>query len=396
MLVPISQVTPLSAPRCARVLELLAPILGERPRVVTAHPLGSEWAPVTRLRLDTLLPGGGTSVVVKTTRQGSGEWGVIEHLRRERVALELLAGSGVAPTLLAADDAFELIVMTDMQGPRLEELLLGTDRPAAAAAMAALGDALGRLHTATLGREDEHLDSMDRYGSPRPAGDRYGMWTGVEGWDHIEETADLLGFPSPRGAREDVAHVRAQLLDPGPFLALTHTDPGPPNVIAAGEGAALVDFEGSGFRHIGLDIAWLHFPFPNYSAHYAVLPPEVVRAADDAYRARLSVALPETLNDNDYGAMLAVGMAAALVVRTHRLDRLASEGQDSHGSWRRRTQLHQQIQVFVEFCRMTGQLTDLAHWFESLAVSMADRWPDAGEPPPPLFPAFSTGRIPSP
>lgn len=68
---------------------------------------------------------------------------------------------------------------------------------------------------------------------------------------------------------------------------------------------------GSGFRHVGLDVAWLLFPFPNYSAHYGVLPAEVVQDAETAYGQRLEAAVPEAGDDRQYDEMVAVGLAAA-------------------------------------------------------------------------------------
>lgn len=356
-----------------------------------AEPLGGEWAPVTRLRLNLPVEGAGRSVVVKTTRDNADDWGDIEFLRRERIALDLLAGAAVAPALLGGDDGSELVVMADAEGPSLESVLLGADSTAATEAVVGLGDTLGRLHAATVGREPEHLDALARAGSPRPAAHRYGMWAGVDGWADIEQAANELRFPDAERARDDITRVRRHLVDPGPFLALTHTDVSPPNAIVTQRGVLLVDFEGSGFRHVGLDLAWLHFPFPNYSAHYAVLPDDVVRAADAAYRDRLAAAVPQAADDHEYDTMLVVGLAAALVVRTHRLHRLAGPGQKSFDSWRRRTQLVQQIGVFVDRCGRTGQLPHLAGWFADLAAAMAARWPDAGTPPAPLFPAYSAG-----
>jgi 8-oxo-dGTP pyrophosphatase MutT (NUDIX family) len=380
--------TPLTDARRQRVLELVAALGPRRPLVVAEEALGSQWAPVTRLRLDQAVPGSGRSVVVKTTRRDAGDWGLIENLRRERAALGLLAGSGVAPALLAADDGLELVVMTDHGGTSLEALLLGDDADAATGAVVALGDTLGGLHAWTLGREDEHLRALAASGSPRPHRERYGTWAGVDGWDDIEEAAVNLGLPDPRSARYDVERVRERLLDPGPFLALTHTDPSPCNAVMTATGVVLVDWEGSGFRHVGLDAAWLHFPFPNYSAHYAVLPGHVVRSADAAYRARLAAALPEARSDPGYEEMLAVGLAAALVVRSQRLPVLAAPDQAPYDSWRRRTQLVQQIEVFLNHCTATGLFPALGAWFAELSDAMTRRWPDANTPPPPVFPAF--------
>lgn len=84
--------------------------------------------------------------------------------------------------------------------------------------------------------------------------------------------------------------------------------------------------------------------------------------------------------------MLAVGLATALVVRTPRLALLASEGQLPYDSWRRRTQLVQHIDVFVDHCRRTGDLPELAAWFERLAVAIHHRWSGAGTPPAPAVP----------
>lgn len=387
----IFQKTPLTESHRSRVLDLLTPIVGKRPRLVGEEAVGGEWAPVTRLLLDTTVVDDCSSVIVKTVRLDAGEWGTVELLHREQVALSILADVGVAPTLLATDDTEELIVMSDAGGLTVESLLLDGSPDAATAAVVGLGDTLGRLHVATVDREGEHLHALAAAGSPRPAGERYGTWTGVQGWGDIETAATDLGLPSPAKAAADVAHVRRCLANPGPFLALTHTDPSPPNALVTPCGIVLVDFEGSGFRHIGLDLAWLLFPFPNYSAHYGVLPEEVVHAAEVAYRRRLAAVVPEAGSDRQYDEMVAVGLAAALIVRTHRLRLLASEGQGVFDSWRRRTQLLQQIGVFVDRCEKSAELPQLVGWFKRLAVAMADRWPDAGCPEPPLFPAFSAG-----
>ena len=365
--------------------------MGHRPRVIGEEAVGGEWAAVTRLLLDAPVVDERTSVIVKTTRLDAGEWGTVELLHREQVALSLLDGAGVAPNLLGTDDPDELIVMCDAGGVTVESLLLDDDRDAATAAVVGLGDALGRLHVATVGREGEHLDALAEAGSPRPPDERYGTWTGVQGWEDIETAARELVLPNPVDAAADVALVREHLANPGPFLALTHTDPSPPNALVTPSGIVLVDFEASGFRHVGLDVAWLLFPFPNYSAHYGVLPEEVVVAAEVAYRRRLAAAVSEAGDDRHYDEMVALGLAAALIVRTHRLRLLASEGQGVFDSWRRRTQLLQQIGVFVDRCERSAQLPDLAGWFERLAVAMAERWPDAGCPVPPLFPAFAAG-----
>lgn len=67
---------------------------------------------------------------------------------------------------------------------------------------------------------------------------------------------------------------------------------------------------------------------------------------------------------------------------------LAAPGQAPYDSWRRRTQLVQQIEVFVDYSIATGLLPALGAWFAELSEAMTRRWPDANIPPPSLFPAF--------
>lgn len=94
----ILQKTPLTESHRSRVLDLLTPIVGQRPRLVGEEGVGGEWAPVTRLLLDTTVVDECSSVIVKTVRLDAGEWGTVELLHREQVALSLLACIGVAPT----------------------------------------------------------------------------------------------------------------------------------------------------------------------------------------------------------------------------------------------------------------------------------------------------------
>jgi Phosphotransferase enzyme family len=70
-----------------------------------------------------------------------------------------------------------------------------------------------------------------------------------------------LGFPDARVARDDIAFVRSQLDAPGPYAALVHNDLNPTNALVTDRGIRLVDFEGSGFGHIGFDASFLHYPW---------------------------------------------------------------------------------------------------------------------------------------
>ena len=379
---------PLAPDALARVLALLEQRTGVGVEHRSVEPLGGEWAPVSRVTLDReLVIDGrslGSSVVVKTARVDDGggrAWVGGHRLANEEIAMRLLSGSGVAPQLIASDLDTGVVVMSDLAPARsVDDIIRGDDPTEATAALVALARAMGRMHalTAHLG-DGEHADPHVLFGH----------WPGAHAWGDVERACAALGFPDARVARHDIAAVVAELSEPGPLLALTHTDTGPMNALfTRADMATFVDWEGCGFRHIGWDASWLQFPFPNCSDRWSVLPMAVVKAADDAYRAEVVEAIPVLGEEGTYRSMLAVGCAASLAVRVQRLPLLATEGQPPYDSWRRRTQLIHQIHVFVTVAAAASRLEALATWFADLADAMRSRWPDAWNPPPAVYSAF--------
>lgn len=388
---------PLAADALTRVLELLDHRTGVRFEHRSVEPLGGNWAPVSRVALnrELVIDGRslGSSVVVKTRRVDDGggrAWVGGHHLANEEIAMRLLSGSGVAPQLIASDLEGGVVVMSDLTpAPTVDEIIRGDDPAEATVALVALARAMGRLHalSAHLG-EDERAAISSR--APQDTHVSFGHWPGADAWVDVERACAALGFPDARVAREDIAEVVAELTEPGPLLALTHTDTGPMNaVFTRADLATFVDWEGCAFRHIGWDASWLHFPFPNCSDRWSVLPAVVVDATDDAYRAEAVETIPVLGDEGTYRSMIAVGCAASLAVRVQRLPLLASEGQPPYDSWRRRTQLIHQIQVFVAVAGAANRLEALATWFADLADAMRRRWPDAWNPPPAVYAAFT-------
>jgi hypothetical protein len=81
--------------------------------------------------------------------------------------------------------------------------------------------------------------------------------------------------------------VCSRLDEPGTYGALVHLDLNPTNALVTDDAVRLVDFEGAGFGHIGFDASFLHYPFPDHSPNWSVLPDHIVQAADRAYREAL-------------------------------------------------------------------------------------------------------------
>ena len=367
-----------------------------RPRtVVETEALGGAWAPVVRATLDD-----GSSVVVKERRPPGGGWGHdLDNLRNERAALETLGevGAGFSPAFLAGDDELGVLVMSDLgRGPTVEELLLEpTAGEAAASALVEHGRALARLHgaTATPHAEAIFVARRRRLGrgtyEPARARTHYASHDLRHLWAETAESARALGFTPPDdGASADLDGLLRELAAPGPFLALTNLDASPQNVVLAGGRAWIVDFEGAGMRHLALDACMLRFPFPNYG-HWAILPEHVRAAMESAYRKELVASgVGAAEEDAAYDRAMAIGCASTVVLRIHRLPRIADDDEQAE---RRRTQMVSAIDVFCRAAADAAVLHRLAAWFAGLADEMRARWSEASAAPR-EFPALPLER----
>ncbi|GAB3758222.1 hypothetical protein [Microlunatus parietis] len=350
---------------------LLAAAFGENVRIVGAVDLGDDWAPVQRLSLDN-----GTTVVVKTRREVAGPWGddaaALDNERRG-IALVTELGVDIAPRLLAADESH--ILMTDVgTGPSVQDVLLGGTTADATDGLVALARSAGILHATSVGLEPpwrNRTTFLDR---------------AFEYWPELRQAAAGLDFPAPLGVSADLEALDSALADPR-FRVFVQGDLGPNNAVLSGGRARLVDFEGSGFRHFGLEAANLRLPFPAYG-HWAVLPAAVIAAMDEAYRAELAVGWPGALDDRTYETGIATGCAVWAIIRAHRLPVIALPGQDPDLALRRRTQIVQTLTSCAEIASRAGCYRALAGWFLAIADAMRERWDNARQPPR-TFPAFA-------
>ena len=377
-----------------------------RPRnVVGTEDLGGDFAPVVRATLDD-----GSTVVVKERRRHNGGWGYDPaNLRNERASLEALgqvaAAETIGPRFVAGDDDAGVVVMTDVgRGPTVEHHLLDpTAGDAASAALVELGRVLGRFHAATVSVEVQQvfidrrraLDRSYDHAAERTRYVTHDLW---DLWQEVGAHAATLGFTAPPPETErDTDRLWQELADPGPFLVLTNLDPNPQNAVVLPDGSArLVDFEGAGVRHLGLDAAFLRFPFPNYG-HWSVLPEGVRAAMEDAYRDTLvACGLTVAADDAEYARAIAVGCATTVVLRIHRLRKIADD-RDEREAFRRRTQMVSAIEVFAVACEQARMFPRLSEWFTGLADEMRARWPEAGDRPRefPALPLLPEG-VPTP
>jgi Ser/Thr protein kinase RdoA (MazF antagonist) len=264
-----------------------------------------------------LLKSESRSVVVRAQVRGGPVPAVIlKHARDEPVCgLDEQAGvdfptrQGLecGPRLLAADVDARLLVLEDLgRGRTLEELLNGEDARAATGGLMATARLTGQLHAGTLGRQSEY-ELVRQALPPRPERVR------VENARFLLENEGRLlrwlaavDAQAAPGLREDLEDVARTLADPGPFLAFTHGDLAPSNVLFTPAGPRLLDFEYAGMRHALYDaLMWLvTVPFPDELVARADITYRITLAsrceaaqADPAWtRARATVALARTVN----------------------------------------------------------------------------------------------------
>jgi hypothetical protein len=261
----------------------------------------------------------------------------------------------------------------------VQDVLLCGTADEAAAGLTALARSAGLLHAASVGVEPpwrNRTTFLDR---------------AFEYWPELRNAADSLGFPAPLGVTADLETLDRALTNPE-FRVFMQGDLGPNNAVLSGGSARLVDFEGSGFRHFGLEAANLRLPFPAYG-HWGVLPVEVTAAMDEAYRAELAVGWPGALDDASYEAEIATGCAVWAIIRARRLPVIALPGQDAELALRRRTQIVQTLTSFAEIAARAGRYEALARWFVAVADEMRERWAEARQPPR-TFPAFTASELP--
>ncbi|HUR47955.1 MAG TPA: aminoglycoside phosphotransferase family protein [Acidimicrobiales bacterium] len=356
--------------------QLISAERGHRVRVVGADRLAHLRGEVLRLTVEPELPGRGRTLIAKR-RDPAGEPAAFAatNLETEERALRVLsaAGAGIGPQIVAGGHAGGMLVLTDVGRP-LEDALFGADPDLAEAALVSLGTTTARLHRVPI--------------DPAAFSD-LGTWsiaTREDGWETVAQAVSELRFTPPsEDAQAEHRMLRNELRSPGGFTVLVHGDLGPNNAVLDADGSCrLVDFEGSGPQHLGIDAAMLRFPFAWYG-RWAPMPPSVQAAMEAAYREELGWA-PAAVDE-----AIAVGSMAMTLLRLERLPRVAAEDQQPEHAFRRRTQIVDTMTVALGAARHVGRFPALCEFLDHLLVSMRERWPEANETAA-TYPAFAGSR----
>ncbi|TQF66387.1 kinase [Rhodococcus spelaei] len=200
------------------------------------------------------------------------------------------------PALIAYDLSARLLVLTDLgDAMPIADLLVRADESAVTNSLMALAQAIGRMHAATVGREEDFTALLRR--------------TGVAEQGNLvaEQVASRIPNVPAMLERElgvvvdpeviELAGRAVRLFDGGRYRAFSPSDLCPDNIIVNDEGVRFLDYEWGGFRDATLDIAYALTSFPGCLCKFE-LTDERSAAMVEAWQAEVVGMWPQLADDD--------------------------------------------------------------------------------------------------
>ena len=298
------------------------------------------------------------------------DWAGLEFLT------EVSEGMSSSPVCYGGDRETGLFVMQDMGSPRqLDHILLGDDGEEAEKALIQLAISLGRMHAATIGKQEIFEKRREALGPTKP----YGLgWLRVRTRE-LEEALDLGIGPE---VNEQIDDCIAALETPGPFTAYVHDDPCPDNCLWVDGQIKLLDFENGAYRHALLDGTYGRTLFPSCWCVNQI-PGHIPLRMEDEYRNELVAGCPEAGDDALYRQAVAVACAKG-AIGSWWPGQMEKDGEWGIATYRQRVLLR-----YYLFARMTeeyGELEALGRWVDLVGVKLREAWGEMEDMP--YYPAF--------
>lgn len=269
------------------------------------------------------------TVVVKVLDDDAPSSSFLREVAAYRYATALPTASRPGPQLLAADEEARMLVLTDLGHGRGMTELLGEGVDAAARAVSAWGQALGRMHAATVGGEDDFAVLLRR-----AAGGDLG-----ESPDEVAAAARHAADQAPRLAAELGAELDARLAGDlvaacalftgGELRAFSPSDVGPENILINEDGVQFMDYEFGGFRDASLDVAYGLVTFPALLGELsAPRQADLEKRLVDAWRAEVESLWPAIGRDAGLDRRLLLARVLWVWLGTHWLVLGGARGHD--------------------------------------------------------------------
>lgn len=206
------------------------------------------------------------------------------------------------PQLIASDFDDRLLVLSDLgSGRSMSDLLRTGDATEIARGTSAWGQALGRMHAATVGGESD-FQALLRRSSTESSGDLLAEHA-VRAADRFESVTALLGAPAPAAIGQRL-HAACELFAEGEHRAFSPSDVGPENILI-NDGLRFMDYEWGGFRDATLDIT---YAVVTAAAGMALAETDIRTRIEidmvDAWRAEVKGMWPSLAGDRDLAGKL--------------------------------------------------------------------------------------------
>lgn len=301
--------------------------------------------------------------------------------------------AGLAPRCLGGDRAMGLVVLEDLgAGATLVDPLLGADATAAERALLALMRTLGRLHAATVGREDAYRAVRATLGPVTAATPVHTPGRLRAQLPEIGAALTRAGLALDARAETEVETTLTALEQPGPFWAYTHGDPCPDNDFLAPDGTVrLIDFEMGAYRHALIDGVYglMHFPTCWCAGR---IPGATLARMEAAYRGELARGCPAAEDDAKWGEAVTHALAYWLLASLAWLLEGALREEEEWGIAGVRPRLVARVESFArEVSKRDEHLPALAAFAERLSAELRRRWPPESCELA-LYPAFRSGK----
>ncbi|QBJ98335.1 kinase [Rhodococcus sp. ABRD24] len=199
--------------------------------------------------------------------------------------------------LLAYDFDARLLVLGDLgDSTPFASLLKNPDPDTVTNSLMAMAQALGRMHAATVGREDD-FTALLRRAEVAHCGDVVAEQAAASLETVPSMLAEHLGIEVSSEVLEVAARAE-RLFGGGRFRAFSPSDLCPDNIIVNDEGVRFLDYEWGGFRDATLDLAYALVSFPACLCSVE-LSYERARAMTEAWRAEV-VGMWPVFADDDF------------------------------------------------------------------------------------------------
>ncbi|PYE21058.1 hypothetical protein DFR67_101452 [Williamsia limnetica] len=262
---------------------------------------GSGRTEVVRVRVAQNPFSGDRTLVIKVLGDGdavSGE-AFIREVASYKYATALPTESRPGPALIAFDLRARVLVLSDLgDGKSMTELLGSNDVVATFNAVSAWGQALGRMHAATVGGENDFA-ALLRQGAEGIAVDalRAQFDAAVRAAPRV--IADVFGLTVDPEVLDALGKA-GELFREGEHRAFSPSDVGPENILINDEGVQFMDYEWGGFRDASLDIAYALVTFtPWLSGDSGARRVDLETSMIDAWRSEVQGIWPALGSDRE-------------------------------------------------------------------------------------------------